>query len=223
LVFPEQAKQAQVSQNKQNLQAWSNLNVPNTMLNQFRRWLLQDVQSMAVDWVEVYINTSSLHTERLAIRLWMVPFIIDPLQFEDFLGKSTSECSENNCVVFDLNVTNSSPEIRNVIGADLEWVPLGNQTQKFKTPPRPKHEDVLLLRLHPGQQVSVRMYLVKGTGRTHAKWKSVNAHYYSSAPNRAPFTFTVELVGGLTFEHLQAQVAARFKSDPLSLPTVSYQ
>lgn len=90
-----------------------------------------------------------------------------------------SICSECACLV--------------VTTDDLKWVPIGNQSQmvlcvcerergmsisliflQFKVfDVRPVHNDVLIAKLRPGQELDLRMLCVKGIGRDHSKFSPV--------------------------------------------------
>lgn len=41
--------------------------------------------------------------------------------------------------------------MRIVMSGDVEWVPLGDQSAKLPSPPRPVLSDILLAKLRPGQ------------------------------------------------------------------------
>ena len=66
----------------------------------------------------------------------------------------------------------------NVYSGDLEFVPQGDQ-QVYK----PLHDDILLAKLRPGQEIEMDLICEKGIGKTHAKWSPVCTAYYRLLPD----------------------------------------
>jgi DNA-directed RNA polymerase I and III subunit RPAC1 len=70
-----------------------------------------------------------------------------------------------------------------VYSGDLEWEPKGNQEERFAdNPPRPVHDDIVLAKLRPGQEVEMELHCQKGVGREHAKWSPVATASYRLLP-----------------------------------------
>nr|XP_048699522.1 DNA-directed RNA polymerases I and III subunit RPAC1 isoform X4 [Caretta caretta] len=125
--------------------------------NAFRRILLAEVPTMAVEKVFVYNNTSIVQDEILAHRLGLVPIRADPRLFE----------YKNQ--VYSKHIT---------------WVPLGNQADLFPDADlRPVHDDILIAQLRPGQEIDVLMHCVKGIGKDHAKFSPVATASYRLLPD----------------------------------------
>lgn len=88
-----------------------------------------------------------------------------------------------------LNINDVSEEEKifnhsNVYSSDLKWVPFGDQAQRFKSdPPRPLHDDILIAKLRPGQEIEMELICEKGIGKTHAKWSPVCTAYYRLMPD----------------------------------------
>ncbi len=53
-------------------------------------------------------------------------------------------------------------------------MPFGDQEARFGTI-APVHNDILLAKLRPGQEVDIEMHCIKGIGKEHAKWSPVGA------------------------------------------------
>ncbi|XP_075268867.1 DNA-directed RNA polymerases I and III subunit RPAC1 isoform X2 [Opisthocomus hoazin] len=125
--------------------------------NAFRRILLAEVPTMAVEKVFVYNNTSIVQDEILAHRLGLIPIRADPRLFE----------------------------YRNqVYSKHMTWVPLGNQTDLFPDADfRPVHDGILIALLRPGQEIDVLMHCVKGVGKDHAKFSPVATASYRLLPD----------------------------------------
>lgn len=73
------------------------------LANTFRRLMLSDVPSMAIEKVFVYNNTSIIQDEVLVHRLGLIPLRADPRQFE-FRPDGTAESSEQNTLDFELKI-----------------------------------------------------------------------------------------------------------------------
>lgn len=167
---------------------WKINNIPPITLNYLSRWLQSELLSVAIDGIDVITNTSPLYDEQLAERLGLIPIEADPLRMDRFTGSSLADCTERTCLIFELNVTNSTQGVMNVLSSDLRWVPIGNQAQLFiDRPPRPFFPQLLIARIYPGQSIQLRAYATLGTGAEHAKWSSLNALFSPFTP-KAPMS-----------------------------------
>ena len=82
---------------------------------------------------------------------------------------------------------------RNIYSKHLEWEPLGEQEGLFAAdPPRPVHDDILIAKLSPGQELDLKLICLKGIGRDHAKFSPVCTAFYRFHP----IIQITELVGG---------------------------
>jgi DNA-directed RNA polymerase I and III subunit RPAC1 len=68
-----------------------------------------------------------------------------------------------------------------VYARDLEWVPQGNQEERFGSI-RPVHEDILIAKLRPGQSIALEAHCRKGVGKDHAKFSPVATASYRLMP-----------------------------------------
>jgi len=168
------------------------------LANAFRRILLAEVPTMAIEKVFVHNNTGVLRDELVAQRLGMIPIKADPSRFEwpDMDAKNADERAnlvplENQVLKFRLKVKcrkNTSGGVDNdpingkVLSNQLEWVPVGNQAEEFACDqPAPVHSDILIARLRPGQEIDMEMHCHKGNNsgdRGHAKWSPVSILMY---------------------------------------------
>ena len=78
----------------------------------------------------------------------------------------------------------------------FKWAPIGNQAQKVcigdgENVPliciqfselRPVHDDLVIAKLRPGQELNLRMVCVKGIGKDHAKFSPVATASYRLLP-----------------------------------------
>ncbi|XP_014111418.1 DNA-directed RNA polymerases I and III subunit RPAC1 isoform X2 [Poecile atricapillus] len=151
--------------------------------NAFRRILLAEVPTMAVEKVFVYNNTSIVQDEILAHRLGLIPIRADPRLFE-YRNQGDQEGTEIDTLQFQLKIKckrnpqaakeSSDPDElyfnHKVYSKHMTWVPLGNQTDLFPDADfRPVHDDILIALLRPGQEIDVLMHCVKGIGKRVAR------------------------------------------------------
>lgn len=164
--------------------------------------MIAEIPTMAIEKVEMWQNTSVIPDENLAHRLGLVPIAIDPRAFE-FKQEGKPYNSENS-IRFKLHVkctkkvpgapvilNNTEDEEKhfnhpNVYSGDLVWVPIGDQQARFEREgialPKPLHDDILIAKLRPGQEIEVEVICEKGIGKTHAKWSPVCTAYYRLMP-----------------------------------------
>uniref|UniRef100_A0A9L0IQD5 DNA-directed RNA polymerases I and III subunit RPAC1 n=1 Tax=Equus asinus TaxID=9793 RepID=A0A9L0IQD5_EQUAS len=151
--------------------------------NAFRRILLAEVPTMAVEKVLVYNNTSIVQDEILAHRLGLIPIHADPRLFE-YRNQGDEEGTEIDTLQFRLQVRctrnphaakdSSDPSElyvnHKVYTRHMIWVPLGNQADLFPEGTiRPVHDDILIAQLRPGQEIDLLMHCVKGIGKKVAR------------------------------------------------------
>jgi DNA-directed RNA polymerase I and III subunit RPAC1 len=74
--------------------------------------------------------------------------------------------------------TPGRPYTMHVYSKDLSWVPQGDQGSRFLDPIRPVHEDILITKLRPGQEIELEAHCRLGTGRDHAKFSPVATACY---------------------------------------------
>ena len=164
--------------------------------------MIAEIPTVAIEKVEMWQNTSIIPDENLAHRIGLVPIMVDPALFEfkaadkayddtnSLRFKLHVECSKKDPKMqTPLNINDVEEEERifnhsNVYSGDLEWIPIGYQAQLFKkNPPKPLHDDILIAKLRPGQEIEMELICEKGIGKTHAKWSPVCTAYYRLMPD----------------------------------------
>lgn len=78
--------------------------------------------------------------------------------------------------------TSGRPYTRHVYSSDLEWVPQGDQEDRFVGGIRPVHEDILIAKLRPGQVIELEAHGRRGVGKDHAKFSPVATAAYRLMP-----------------------------------------
>ncbi|MBN3297068.1 DNA-directed RNA polymerases I and III subunit RPAC1 [Amia ocellicauda] len=164
--------------------------------NAFRRILLAEVPTMAVEKVFVYNNTSIVQDEILTHRLGLIPIKADPRLFE-YRSAGDEEGTEIDTIQLQLKIkctrnpraTKESSDPNElylnhmVYSRDMEWIPIGNQADLFTDAKiGPVHDDILIAKLRPGQELDIVMHCVKGIGKDHAKFSPVATASYRLLP-----------------------------------------
>ncbi|OBA24350.1 hypothetical protein METBIDRAFT_36200 [Metschnikowia bicuspidata var. bicuspidata NRRL YB-4993] len=175
------------------------LNVDTSIANAFRRIMLAEVPSVAAETVYVFNNTSVIQDEVLAHRIGLIPLNVDPEMLEHIdPGVDEKErFNDTNTIVLSLDVSCSrnphAPEgatdpkvlYRNssVYARDLKFEPQGRQADLFRDKPvAPCDPDILLAKLRPGQEISLRVHCILGYGFDHAKFSPVSTASYRLMP-----------------------------------------
>ncbi|KAI9821425.1 MAG: DNA-directed RNA polymerase core subunit rpc40 [Phylliscum demangeonii] len=178
-----------------------------SVANAFRRILIAEIPTLAIEFVYVWNNTSIIHDEVLAHRLGLVPLKGNKkgITWLRWFKKSTDEDTEGsapsdyNTVVMKLNVECTvNPDAKrgetdptklyhhaHVYASDLEYHPSGRQLELFPLPEgaiAPVNPNILLAKLRPGQKVVLEMHCIKGIGMDHAKFSPVATASYRLLP-----------------------------------------
>ena len=140
------------------------------LANSFRRAMKAHVPTLAVDYVDFYVNSSYLYDEIIAHRLGMLPIKTD---LEKFNMQSECVCGGEGCpncqISFRLNV--EGPKVvysGDFISDDPDIV--------FAI------DNIPVLELFEGQQLMLEAVARLGTGREHAKFQPVSVCAYKIIP-----------------------------------------
>jgi len=180
-----------------------------SLANAFRRIMLAEVPSMAVDKVFIYNNTSIIQDEVLAHRLGLIPYKADHRLFEMHKkeagegkprdGNEDPMNVDQDTLVFKLQVKcKKNPKYKGtsrdhdldemyidhkVYSKHIQWVPVGDQRNYYKASDiGPVFDDILIAKLRPGQQIDIVMHCVKGIGKDHVKFQPVATASYRLLP-----------------------------------------
>ncbi|KAL8142150.1 hypothetical protein V2J09_015182 [Rumex salicifolius] len=178
--------------------------------NAFRRILISEIPTMAIDKVFIANNTSVIQDEVLSHRLGLIPLNVDPRLFEYKSDKDLP--NEKNTIVFGLHARCERGSKRRTVKTDeLKWLPngsaflLGTEKQDSASSSKPKtytsfnnsqdsipefsrnpisptHPDISIARLGPGQEIELEVHAFKGMGKEHAKWSPVATAWYRMLP-----------------------------------------
>ena len=138
--------------------------------NSWRRAMKSLVPTMAVDYVDIYMNTSLLYDEIIAHRIGLVPLKTD---LERFNMQDKCVCGGEGCpscqVSLRLNV--EGPKIvysGDFVSDDPETTPV--------------YDNIPVVQLYEGQQLMIEAIARLGTGREHAKFQPVSVCAYRIVP-----------------------------------------
>ena len=90
--------------------------------------------------------------------------------------------NQNEASMVEAIETPGRPYTRHIYSKDLEWVPQGDQKERFPEGIRPVHEDILLAKLRPGQIIELEAHGRRGIGKDHAKFSPVATAAYRLMP-----------------------------------------
>ncbi len=138
--------------------------------NSWRRAMKSLVPTMAVDYVDIYMNTSLLYDEIIAHRIGLVPLKTD---LERFNMQDKCVCGGEGCpscqVSLRLNV--EGPKMvysGDFVSDDPETAPV--------------YDNIPVVQLYEGQQLMIEAIARLGTGREHAKFQPVSVCAYRIVP-----------------------------------------
>jgi DNA-directed RNA polymerase subunit D len=138
--------------------------------NSLRRAMKSLVPTMAVDYVDIYLNTSYLYDEILAHRIGLIPIKTD---LQRFNMPDKCVCEGEGCpncqISFRLNV--EGPKMvysGDFISDDPEIVPVFDR--------------IPVVELFKDQQLMMEAVARLGTGKEHAKWQPVTVCIYRIIP-----------------------------------------
>ena len=172
-----------------------------SIANAFRRILISEIPTVAIETVYLHNNTSIIQDEVLAHRLGLIPIAVEPNDFKDLIRQpdGTINRTDDNTLVFTLDVTcrakpgrkpgRIDPDYDDLIhgvvySSDLKWAPKGQQVERYKKNPAPKpyHDDIILAKMRPGQTIHLEAHCNRGLGKDHAKFSPVCTASYRLMP-----------------------------------------
>ncbi|KAK0670388.1 DNA-directed RNA polymerase [Cercophora samala] len=202
-------------QNDPHEASFSLIGIHASIANAFRRIMIADVPTLAIETVFININTSVIQDEVLAHRLGLIPFTGGREGLTEFIKwfKKPAEGEEPNLKDFNtvelaLNVKcehneNADPNETDptklyhhahVYAKDIVFRPIGRQVDHFsgENTIRPVNPDILIAKLRPGQEINLTMHMHKGVGSDHAKFSPVATASYRLMPT---ITITEPILG----------------------------
>ncbi|KAL9709205.1 DNA-directed RNA polymerase core subunit rpc40 [Leucoagaricus gongylophorus] len=172
-----------------------------SIANAFRRILIAEVPTVAIERVYIWDNTSVLVDEVLAHRLGLIPLNVDPALMQ-FKTNAEDIATDRNTLVFTIDIActrSPNPPLKTsedpspsdlyvdyeLLSKHLTWKPAGDQESVFEGLPKPgpTKPNIVLAKLRPGQSISMELHAVKGVGKDHAKFSPVATASYRLLPH----------------------------------------
>lgn len=173
-------------------------------VNLLRKTVISRLNTMAIDLVEIEMNTTALPDETIAHRLGMVPIKCQTL--DDFEVFDTCSCAGSGCehcsVSFTLDVRGTSLEKRKITSDDIHFS--DSNCSVISGPP------FTLFYLHYGERIFLTGKVQKATGKRHVKWCPVSGVFFKSV-DKTTFSFHFESTGHLTNAEIIEQTLARLR------------
>ncbi|EPE05802.1 rna polymerase rpb3 insert domain-containing protein [Ophiostoma piceae UAMH 11346] len=195
--------------NEQHDASFSLIGVDASIANAFRRIMIAEIPTVAIETAFIDNNTSVVQDEVLAHRLGLIPFRggQDGLRnFIRFWKRPAVDAEQGefptsfdyNTIKLDLRVEcthnrDAAPgetdptklyNHAHVYAKDIVFVPEGRQVQYFSGADAiaPVNPDILIAKLRPGQVIDIEMHMHKGIGADHAKYSPVCTASYRLLP-----------------------------------------
>jgi len=200
------------------------------LANAFRRTIIADIVTLAIDIVEIDTNTSPLADEFIAHRLGLIPLNSNGLEkhIRNFTRDCTCDSFCDECSVeLQLSakcVTSGSMRVTTknlVVVARKDGMP---RDDVGKPAVAPDSEGIEICRLAKGQEIKLRCIAIKGTAQEHAKWSPVAAVGFEYDPhNRLKHTDLWFEVGTDPKEEWIPSKNARYEREPLADESVDWK
>ncbi|KAH9485878.1 DNA-directed RNA polymerases I and III subunit RPAC1 [Psilocybe cubensis] len=167
-----------------------------SIANAFRRIMMAEVPTVAIEQVFVWNNNSVIVDEILAHRLGLVPLNVDPSLMK--MREPDTTPTDQNTLVFNVDITcERNPKApkgtlnphelyinSEFLSSHITWTPAGDQEETFAAKrPAPINPNIVLAKLRPGQQINMELHAVKGVGKDHAKFSPVATASYRLLPH----------------------------------------
>lgn len=131
--------------------------VSRAFMNSFRRIILEEIPTMAIEDVEFYKNDSVLYDEIIAHRLGLIPLKTD---LSSYVLAQECSCGGVGCAKCQVSLTLSRK------GVDVKASDMESQDPAIV----PVFPDTLITKLTNEQAIELISYARLGKGKEHAKW-----------------------------------------------------
>lgn len=147
-----------------------------SLANSLRRVMLAEIPTLAIDLVDIQINTSVLADEFLAHRMGLIPLHSDDIDKLKYTRDCTCEDHCDKCsVVLELRANCETSDTMNVYSSHFQIVSDAGFKLGAPVIRDPQRKGVLICKLKRHQQLHVRCVAKKGIAKEHAKWSPCSA------------------------------------------------
>ncbi|XP_009350515.2 DNA-directed RNA polymerases II, IV and V subunit 3 [Pyrus x bretschneideri] len=181
-----------------------------SVANALRRVMIAEVPTVAIDLVEIEINSSVLNDEFIAHRLGLIPLTSDRAMSMRFSRDCDACDGDGQCefcsVEFHLRAKCHSDQTLDVTSKDLlssdhTVVPVDfSDSSGFESS---EQKGIIIVKLRRGQELRLRAIARKGIGKDHAKWSPAATVTFMYEPD---IRINEELMDTLTLEEKKAWV-----------------
>lgn len=187
--------------------SFSLIGVDASIANAFRRIMIAEIPTLAIEKVFIEFNTSVIQDEVLAHRLGLIPFKGGKEGLFKFMKwwRKPEPSTDPYSTTFDYNTVSLSLDVEckrneaadpgeedptklyhhaHVYASDIVFNPEGKQSRYFSGDDAiaPVNPDILIAKLRPGQAIQLMMHMHKGVGSDHAKFSPVATASYRLMP-----------------------------------------
>ncbi|EKM80969.1 hypothetical protein AGABI1DRAFT_112673 [Agaricus bisporus var. burnettii JB137-S8] len=177
-------------------------NVDLAFANSFRRVMMADLPTVAIDMVEIEINTTVLPDEFIAHRLGQIPLLSSNC---DEAIRYTRDCTcLAGCpfcsIMLNLHVSCNDDNTMNVTSNHLDIMPFPEDQEQQTDPGEelskrgeyfghpvgkndPNASPILICKIRKGQELKAKCTAKKGIAKEHAKWSPCSAVAFEYDPH----------------------------------------
>lgn len=153
--------------------------------NALRRVMIAEVPTVAIDLVEIAVNTTVLNDEFIAHRLGLIPLVSHVVEQMSSPFEGDGDFQE---IDFHLDIHCTSDDTQNITSQDLrrELNPEYPELESIRPVDDGDGGDgqrgILIVKMRKGQELKLKAKARKGIGKDHAKWSPVATARFKYVP-----------------------------------------
>ncbi|MEM3397471.1 MAG: DNA-directed RNA polymerase subunit D [Nitrososphaerota archaeon] len=179
--------------------------LPLAVANTLRRFVINEVPTMAIEEILIIENTSAMPNEVLAHRLSLIPFISD---IDRYVAPEECDCGSKlgceKCVIRYVVRAEAVDEPVTVYSKDI----IPEDPSITVKPVSPK---IPIVKLAPNQRIEIELYVRVGKGRKHAKWQAAISSLYEKDGEPGKRILFIESIGSLPPRRILKEAVNIFK------------
>ncbi|KAK2991562.1 hypothetical protein RJ640_016597 [Escallonia rubra] len=183
-----------------------------SVANALRRVMIAEVPTIAIDLVEIEVNSTVLNDEFIAHRLGLIPLTSDRAMSMRFSRDCDACDGDGQCefcsVEFHLRAKCINDQTLDVTSKDLyssdhTVVPVDFSDASGAGFDTPEPRGIIIVKLRRGQELRLRAIARKGIGKDHAKWSPAATVTFMYEPE---IHINEDMMGSLTLEEKRSFV-----------------